>query len=126
MPIPLHERRHDVPRNDPHCLPFRLLGSGASASGNTQSSIAPQSTPELKVFLYSFPGLSSLVLQGAQAEAASILRGVPIQLQWIDCTWHVPPPFCQLRQATTDLIIRFLPKALPQASAGARDCRFPG
>ena len=90
-----------------------------SASGNTQSSIALQSTPVLKVFIYGFPGLSSSVVQGAKTEAASILRGVPMHLQWIDCTSHVLPAPCQLPEAPNNLIIRFLPKALPHASARA-------
>jgi hypothetical protein len=96
------------------CLSLEL-----SASGNTQASIALQSTPELKVFVYGFSGLSRSVVQGAEAEAASILGGVPIQLQWINCTSHVLPAPCQLPQAPSDLIVRFLPKALPQASARA-------
>jgi hypothetical protein len=88
-----------------------------SASGNKQSSIAVQSTPELKLFVYGFPGLSSPVVQAAETEAASILRGVPIQLHWIDCTSHVLAVPCQLPQAPTDLIIHFWPKAPPQTKA---------
>lgn len=89
------------------------------ASGNAQSSIALQSTPELKVFVYGFPGLSTSVVQAAETEAAWILGGVLRELKWIDCTSSVLPSSCQLPQVPADLIIRFLPRALPQASATA-------
>ena len=95
------------------------LAVSASASGKTRPSIALQSTPEWKVFVYGFPGLSSPVVKGAETEADSILRASTIHLQWIDCTSPVLPSPCQLPQAPTDLIIRFIAKPLPQASAEA-------
>src|SRR4051812_11575667 len=88
-----------------------------NALGNAQSLLALQSTPTLRVFVYSFPGLSPGVLQGAEGEAARVLRPVPIQWSWIDCTGRVMPDLCQSPQLSTDLVIRLTRKALPQVSA---------
>jgi hypothetical protein len=90
-----------------------------SALGNSQSLLALQSTPTLKVFVYSFPELSHSVIQGAESEAERMLRPVRIDLNWIDCTSRVLSASCWSPQVPTDLIIRFLPKALPQVSARA-------
>ncbi len=46
-----------------------------------------------------------------------MLGSVPIELRWIDCTSRVLSASCGSPQASTDLIIRFLLKALPQAGA---------
>jgi hypothetical protein len=48
-----------------------------------------------------------------------MLRPAQIELQWIDCNSRTFPACCQLPSVPTDLIVRFLPKALPQASARA-------
>ena len=90
-----------------------------TAGSSAQSLIALQSTPKLNVFMYGFPALSPSVVQGAEAEAGRMLRRVPIELKWIDCTSRVPPESCRSPQVPTNLIVRFLPKALPQASARA-------
>jgi hypothetical protein len=89
-----------------------------SAPGNAQSLVESdlQSTPTLKVFVYSFPGLSPGMLQGAEREATRLLRPVPIQWSWIDCTGRVMPARCQSPQVPTDLVIRLTRKALPQVS----------
>jgi hypothetical protein len=94
------------------------LALARSAPGNAQSSLELdlQSTLTLRVFVYSFPGLSPVVLQGAESEAARILRPVPIEWSWIDCTGRVMPDACQSPQVPTDLVIRLTRKALPQAS----------
>jgi hypothetical protein len=89
------------------------------AVGNVQSLLALQSNPILKVFVYRCPELSSSVIQGAETEAARILRPVRIELNWIDCSTRMQSVSCRSTQAPTDLIIRFLPKALPQASPRA-------
>jgi hypothetical protein len=90
-----------------------------TADSNAQPLLALQSTPKLNVFVYGFLGLSPSVIQGAETEAARMLGRVPIELKWIDCTSRVLPESCWSPQVPTDLIIRFLPKALPQASARA-------
>ena len=90
-----------------------------TAGNNAQSLIALQSTQKLTVFVYSFPGLSPSVVQGAETEAVRMLGPVPIELKWIDCTSRVPPESCWSPRVPTVLIVRFLRKALPQASARA-------
>jgi hypothetical protein len=90
---------------------------GLTAPGNAYSRLAPQSTPKLRLFVSSFPRLSASVVQDAENEAARMLRPAQIELQWIDCNSRTAA--CQLPWVPTDLIVRFLPKALPQASARA-------
>ena len=95
------------------------LALARSAPGNAQSSLELnlQSTPTLRVFVYGFSGLPPGVLQGAESEAVRLLRPVPIEWQWIDCTGRVMPDLCQSPQLSTDLVIRLTRKALPQVSA---------
>jgi hypothetical protein len=85
----------------------------------SESSLALQSTPTLNVFVYCFPGLSSWVLEGAESEAMRILHPLGIELKWINCISQVLPPGCMSSHSSADLIVRFLPKALPQASTAA-------
>jgi hypothetical protein len=94
----------------------------AAAQGSSVSdsrSIALQSSPRLNVFIYGFPALSPSVVQGAETEAMRMLGPVSIELKWVNCTSRVPAESCQAPQVPTDLIVRFLPKALPRASASA-------
>ncbi|MFZ0590785.1 MAG: hypothetical protein WAM39_09900 [Bryobacteraceae bacterium] len=102
------------------CL-ANLLGYPRLLKGkaNTGFSLAHQSTPELNVRVYSFAGLSSWVLRGAEIEAARMLHSVHIELKWIDCTSPVVHASCMSIQLPTDLIVRFLPKALSQVSTSA-------
>lgn len=90
-----------------------------STRATTEFSLADQSTPQLRVRVYSFPGLSPWVLEGAELEAQRMLRTVPIRLNWIDCTPRVVPAACMSPRLSTDLIVRLTSKALPQASATA-------
>jgi hypothetical protein len=90
-----------------------------NAPGNAKSLLARQNTPALKVFVYGFPGLSPAVVQGAETEAARMLGPVPLELEWVNCTSRVLSESCRSRQVPTDLTIRLLRKALPQASASA-------
>lgn len=85
----------------------------------TEFSFANQSTPELNIRVYSFPGLSAWVLREAYAEAVRIFHPVSIELKYVDCTSGVLPTSCTSPQLPADLIVRVLAKALPQASAGA-------
>jgi hypothetical protein len=48
-----------------------------------------------------------------------MLRAVSIEWKWINCTSRVLSESCPSPQLRTDLTIRFLPKALPQASVRA-------
>jgi hypothetical protein len=86
--------------------------------GRAQSSVGLQSTPKLNVFVYGFPGISAWILQAAEAEATRILRPASIDLNWVDCFSQLAPS-CSAPAPGTDLIIRFIPTALPQASVRA-------
>ncbi|MCU1263030.1 MAG: hypothetical protein JWO80_5915 [Bryobacterales bacterium] len=88
------------------------------ARATTKFAPAGQS-PELTVRVYGFSGLSHRVLQGAETEAARMLRSVPIDLRWVNCTSQVNSGSCASPQLQTDLIIRFIPKAFSQASKSA-------
>lgn len=96
-----------------------LIALILAAPVNAQSLLALQSTPTLRVFVYSFPGSFPPALGVAESEAARLLRPAQIELKWIDCTSRVLPAVCESPHASTDLIVRFLPKALPQTSAAA-------
>lgn len=98
---------------------FVLFSLSPTAPANAQSSLALQFTPALKVFVYSFAGLSPVVLERAEIEAARMLGPSRLQLDWTNCISRVLPSPCLSPQLSTDLIIRFLPKALPQASVKA-------
>ena len=118
MRLPLHDPGHDVPQNDPVRSPLCLFFSALSAAGDAQS-LAVQSTPTLNVFVYGFAGFSPWVLHGAETEAARMLRPAQIKLKWIDCISQVLSESCRSPKAPKDLIIRVLPKALPQAGTKA-------
>src|SRR5207302_65227 len=84
-----------------------------------ECSLALQSTPTLNVFVYSFPGLSAWVLHGAESEAVRMLHPVGVELVWVNCISQVLPPGCRSSHPPADLIVPFLPKALPQATTAA-------
>lgn len=105
-------------RSMKHCQTI-LIALILTAPVNAQSLLAPQSTPTLRVFVYSFPGFSPWGLGVAENEAMRLLRPAQIELKWIDCNSRVLPASCRSPHALTDLIVRFLPKALPEASATA-------
>lgn len=95
------------------------LSLGLTAPGNAQSRLALQSTPTLKVFVYTFAGAPPYALEGAENEASRILRPAQVELRWMDCASRAHAVSCESPRAAADLIIRFLPKALPQVSASA-------
>lgn len=80
---------------------------------------AARPVPRLEVFVYSFPGVSPWVLQEAETEAARLLRPVGIELQWTDCSVQAIDPGCASPRIRSDLIVRLIPKALPQATTSA-------
>ena len=98
---------------------FPSWPSALTASTATEVSLASQPTPELKIRVYGFPGLSTWVLRAAYTEAARMLRPVSIELQWVDCTSLVLSTSCTSPELSTDLSVRALAKALPQASVSA-------
>jgi hypothetical protein len=92
---------------------------GLTAPGNAEPRLALQSTPRLNVFIYGSPELSASVLERAESEASRIVHPAQIELRWIDCASRALAASCEPPEAATDLIIRLLPKALPQAGARA-------
>ena len=89
------------------------------ADATIDLALAPQSTPELNVLVYSFPGFSTRMLYEAEIEAMRVLHPVHMELSWIDCTSRPFPISCTSPQKPTDLVVRFIRKALPQASTSA-------
>lgn len=86
----------------------------------TAEPLAPQSTPEISIFVYGFPGLSGWVVEGAETEAAHIFRQARIQLKWTNCLSEViAPALCYGRQRSGELAVRFTSKALPSVSRKA-------
>jgi hypothetical protein len=100
-------------------LAFLSDTSSLIAKPRAKFSLALQSTPKLNVRVFSFPGLSPWVLQSAEAEASRMLRSVPVELKWIDCTSRVLAAACISPQLPRDLIVRFVAKALPNVSSKA-------
>lgn len=83
-------------------------------------SLAPQSTPEISVFVYGFPGLSDWLVQGAESEASRIFQPARIQLKWINCPSEaLTPPLCHGRQARGELAVLFSAKAPSSVSPNA-------
>ena len=95
------------------------LAKPSRAKATIDLSLGPQSNPKLKVRVYGFPGLSAWMLKEAETEAARVLRPVHMELGWVDCTSRALSGPCVSPQMPADLVVRFLPKALPQASARA-------
>ena len=99
------------------CL-ANLLGEPACLTAKTisESSLSHQPAPELHVRIYSFAGMPPSLLGEAEFEAARLLHSVKIELKWVDCTSRALPASCLSPRLPTDLIVRFVRKALPQMS----------
>jgi hypothetical protein len=95
-----------------------LAGSLAAGSA-AEFSLANQSTPELKIRVYGFPGLSVGILPEAYSEAERLLRPVSIRLKWVDCTAPVLSIECTSPQLPTDLTVRVVATARPPATSWA-------
>src|SRR5450432_501639 len=94
--------------------------AGSLTAGNAaEFSLGTQSTPELKIRVYDFPGLPKGSLREAYLEAARMLRPVPIQLKWVECTLPVLSIECTSPQLSSDMTVRVVAKVLPLASATA-------
>lgn len=98
------------------------LFAGGAYAGNARTpteSAGYKSTPQLNVRLYSFAGLAPGLIQRAEMEATRLLRAVPLNLNWVDCTSRAASAACMTDPLPTDLVVRVLAKALPQVSANA-------
>ena len=94
-------------------------GPATGAAKFPRESTGQKSTPQLNVRVYSFAGLAPGLLQSAEKETTRLLRGVPLTLNWVDCTARVVSAACLTEPSPTDLVVRVLAKALPQASPNA-------
>jgi hypothetical protein len=84
--------------------------------------VAPPSEnadPKLTVRMYNFAPMRPSVLASAAALANVALHGSGIRLGWVDCTSAPRSASCEWPDRPDLLTIRILPRALPQASAGA-------
>ncbi len=101
-------------------ITFLIIGAAALAARTpTESSRDDNSTPRLTVRVYGFAKLSPSLLQASELQAVRLLRYVPLDLNWVDCTSWPAPAICMAEPAPTDLMVRVLAKALPQASQNA-------
>jgi hypothetical protein len=89
-----------------------------AARDRNGSDSADTSAPQLSVHVYGFPQLSPRLLKAAELEAVRMLRNVPVDLKWIDCVSQASAR-CMSDLAPTDLVVRVIAKALPQAGADA-------
>lgn len=78
-----------------------------------------QSTPKLEVRVYSFAGVSAWTLAAAEEGTMSLLRPAGIVLAWMNCGAGPAATACMEANRADSLIVRILPKALPQVSASA-------
>jgi hypothetical protein len=99
-------------RNSNACAAMYVICLAATALAN-------QSTPELKVRVYDFPGLPNATLREAYLEAARMLQPAQIQLKWVECTSPVLSTECRSPQLPGDITVRVVAKVLPPASATA-------
>jgi hypothetical protein len=81
-----------------------------------ESTLANQSTPELKIRVYGFPGLPEEVLPESYIEAERLLRPVAIGLKWVDCISLPLSVECTSPQLPSDLTVRVVATALPPAT----------
>ena len=78
-----------------------------------------ENSPPLTIRVYKFAPLSSWTLVSAETEAARILRRTHLRLAWINCPSAANSGSCSIPEGPSDLILRVLATALPQASADA-------
>lgn len=74
-------------------------------------------SPRLTIRVYRIASLSSWTLTSAEAEAARTLRSTHLRLTWINCPSAANSGSCSIPEGPTDLILRVLATALPQAPA---------
>jgi hypothetical protein len=95
------------------------LAGSVTAGSAAENPLANQSTPELKIRVYGFPGLSGGIPPEAYTEAERLLRPAAIRLKWVDCTSPVLSVECTSLPLPTDLTVRVVATALPPATPWA-------
>jgi hypothetical protein len=102
------------------CLFTRCVFSAARASEpHRLSQGADNFVPELRVRVYSIPGVSVSLLKAAEAETDRTFNNVDLRLQWVECTPEIYPSVCAAQPSASELVVRFLRGALPEASERA-------
>jgi hypothetical protein len=101
------------------------LVCAAFGAGPNPPSSPQQSTPTINVYVYSFHGLPSWVLEGTRAEAARIFRQAAVQINWLDCHSEKGSGSRSLAGSPAELVVRVVPHALPPASKTALAMAFP-
>lgn len=86
----------------------------AAGVAHTQSA----NGPKLTVCVYGFGEISPWIVRGGEAEASRVLRPTNIQINWIQDRLHPDMAAC-LPGKSSYLVVRILPRALPQAGATA-------
>jgi hypothetical protein len=102
----------------PLSFTFAILSLAAMFAKPCSVSAAAE-PPQLTVRTYSRVEDAQWLLDTAAAEAARVLRGIPIRLIWINCAAQAHPVRCESLETPTDLTIRLLSKAPPEASPNA-------
>jgi hypothetical protein len=74
--------------------------------------------PRLTIRVYQLPEISERTIHLAEQESGRLLSGVHVDLEWVNCGGPLSAPACTLPDGT-DLVVRIVRKALPQASAGS-------
>jgi hypothetical protein len=94
-----------------------FTGGPAARAASVPTKSLEKSNPRLSVRVYSFAGLSRWLVQTAEMEAARLLRDVPLDLAWVDCTSRLNSAACMSEPTPAELVVRVVAKALPQANA---------
>jgi hypothetical protein len=102
-----------------HCMSLHLHRAFCGVFGTLSLASAFAASPQLTVRMYTVSPISSEVLDVAAAEAARVLRPVPVSMGWLNCSAPARPDICETPELATDLRIRLLPKALLEASPSA-------
>jgi hypothetical protein len=97
-------------------LPIRVQ---SFVAGRPTTSQDGGDSPQLTIRVYRIAALSSWVLVSAEAEAVRMLRNTNLRLTWINCPSPANPVSCSIPERPTDLILRVLETALPQATGNA-------
>lgn len=75
--------------------------------------------PELTVRMYVVAPVPLEMADWAAVEATKVLRPLPAQFNFVNCSAEVHPDVCETWDLPTDIRVRFLPKILPPATPKA-------
>jgi hypothetical protein len=113
--MPCHAKSQSAAALAVVLLTFTVAGPAVLVAGDpTAFASGDKSAPQLSVRVYSFAGLSSGLLGAAELETVRLLRNVPVDLNWVNCTLPVASATCMSDLTPTDLAVRVIAKALPQ------------